>query len=207
MKDFFRIILHYTLRFISAIIIWYFSFAIFIKIPIFFVVENGERHLNSLIPLTAPFVIAVGVFFLIAIPLNKNKFLSNPLVLRKKEPKEGIKMFCSNCGNKLPENSRFCNNCGAQTTVDANAKKIPLQPTQSNQPTHIKSCPKCKSTNIQFQTVTESRKTGCLEVLLYIFLAVTIIGWLILIPLALRKNTYTVTYNVCQNCGNRWRGY
>lgn len=25
-------------------------------------------------------------------------------------------MFCSNCGNKLPDNANFCDNCGNQTT-------------------------------------------------------------------------------------------
>ena len=38
-------------------------------------------------------------------------------------------------------------------------------------------------------------------VLLYILLFITILGWLILIPLLLRKKTETVTYAVCQSCG------
>lgn len=66
-------------------------------------------------------------------------------------------------------------------------------------------CPKCKSENVQIQTVSEYRKTGCLTILLYIILACTILGLLILIPLLLRRKTETVTYAVCQNCGHRWR--
>lgn len=66
-------------------------------------------------------------------------------------------------------------------------------------------CPKCKSENIQFQTVTEARKTGCLTIILYILLACTILGLLIVIPLMLRRKTETVTYAVCQNCGYRWK--
>lgn len=68
-----------------------------------------------------------------------------------------------------------------------------------------RNCPKCGGDNITYQTVTESRKTGCCMILLYIFLAITILGWLILIPLLLRKKNETVTYAVCQDCGNRWR--
>lgn len=68
-----------------------------------------------------------------------------------------------------------------------------------------KQCPHCHGTNIQYQTVTESKKTGCLTILLYILLACTILGLLIVIPLALRKKTETVTYAVCQDCGKRWK--
>ncbi len=66
-------------------------------------------------------------------------------------------------------------------------------------------CPKCKSENVQIQTVSESRKTGCLTILLYILLACTILGLLIVIPLLLRRKTETVTYAVCQDCGHRWK--
>lgn len=66
-------------------------------------------------------------------------------------------------------------------------------------------CPKCKSENVQIQTVTESRKTGCFTILLYIILACTILGLLIVIPLLLRRKTETVTYAVCQNCGHTWK--
>lgn len=68
-----------------------------------------------------------------------------------------------------------------------------------------RACPHCKGTNIQYQTVTESRKTGLLTVLLYIILACTVLGLLIVIPLMLRKKTVTVTYAVCQDCGKRWK--
>ena len=66
-------------------------------------------------------------------------------------------------------------------------------------------CPKCKGENVQIQTVSESRKTGCLTIILYIILACTILGLLIVIPLLLRRKTETVTYAVCQNCGHRWK--
>lgn len=66
-------------------------------------------------------------------------------------------------------------------------------------------CKKCGCPDIQYQTVSESRGTGCLTVCLYILLAFTILGLFIVIPLMLRKKTKTVTYAVCQGCGNRWR--
>ena len=63
-----------------------------------------------------------------------------------------------------------------------------------------KICPRCGG-YMMFQTVSESRKSGCGTILLYVLLAITIFGLLIVIPLALRKKTETVTYAVCQNCG------
>lgn len=63
-----------------------------------------------------------------------------------------------------------------------------------------KVCPRCGGV-MSVQTVSESRKAGCGTVLLYILLFITILGWLILIPLLLRKKTETVTYAVCQSCG------
>ena len=63
-------------------------------------------------------------------------------------------------------------------------------------------CPKCGG-HMTVQAVSESRKGGCGMVLLYILLALTVIGILVIIPLALRKKTVTRTYAVCQLCGNK----
>ena len=63
-------------------------------------------------------------------------------------------------------------------------------------------CRKCGGL-MTIQTVSESRKSGCITYLFYILLALTILGLLIVIPLALRKKTKTVTYAVCQTCGHR----
>lgn len=70
----------------------------------------------------------------------------------------------------------------------------------------IRLCPKCGG-SMMIQTVSESRKSGCGTILLYIILCLTILGILIVIPLALRKKTETVTYAVCQNCGYRERRF
>lgn len=34
-------------------------------------------------------------------------------------------MFCSNCGNQLPDDTKFCNNCGAQLAANENPAAAP----------------------------------------------------------------------------------
>lgn len=63
-------------------------------------------------------------------------------------------------------------------------------------------CSKCGG-NMSVQVVTEQKNAGCFTILLYIILAITVVGLLIVIPLALRKKTETVTYAVCQKCGRK----
>ena len=71
----------------------------------------------------------------------------------------------------------------------------------AQQPSYpIQRCPKCGGI-MTTQVITESRHAGCFTILLYIILALTILGLFIVIPLMLRKKTETVTYSVCQNCG------
>ena len=67
-------------------------------------------------------------------------------------------------------------------------------------------CPKCGSENVQVQAVAETKKRGCFTVLLYIFLLfIPIIGWIALFMLLRGKKSKTVSYALCQNCGNRWK--
>lgn len=107
-------------------------------------------------------------------------------------------MYCRKCGKEIDSNASFCPNCGNRTddavVVNVNTASV-----------SGKACPKCKQHNIQYQTVTESRKAGCLTILLYIILACTLLGLFIVIPLMLRKKNETITYAVCQNCGHRWK--
>jgi|GEM_PF-4684471 len=63
-------------------------------------------------------------------------------------------------------------------------------------------CRKCGGP-MTIQTISESRKAGCGTLILYVLLALTIFGLLIVIPLALRKKTETAIYAVCQRCGHR----
>lgn len=65
-------------------------------------------------------------------------------------------------------------------------------------------CPRCGSI-MTIQTVSESRNAGCLTIAFYVFLALTIFGLLIIIPLMLRKKTVLTSYSVCQCCGYKRR--
>lgn len=66
-------------------------------------------------------------------------------------------------------------------------------------------CKKCGSNNVTTQTVAEQKKRGCFSVCMWILLALCTCGLVLLIPLLSKKGSKTVTYAVCNNCGNRWR--
>lgn len=66
-------------------------------------------------------------------------------------------------------------------------------------------CRKCGSDNVTTQTVAEQKKRGCFAVCMWILLALCTCGLVLLIPLLSKKGSKTVTYAVCNNCGNRWR--
>lgn len=138
-------------------------------------------------------------------------------------------MYCKHCGKQIAENAKFCDGCGKPVADEP--KPVEQKPevrrcpkcgeavnqyaqmcrncgtnlTIANPRTSKRNCPKCKSCNVTYQTVTESKGTGCFTIFLYILLACTILGLLIVIPLMLRKKTETVTYAVCQDCGHKWR--
>lgn len=65
-------------------------------------------------------------------------------------------------------------------------------------------CPKCHSSNVNVQAVSEVKKRGCFGTALWLLLAVCTCGLILLIPLLRGKKTETKQYAVCQNCGNRW---
>lgn len=110
-------------------------------------------------------------------------------------------MYCKHCGKEIEDDAKFCAGCGERTS---NAPVVNVTVEKSENKSGRK-CPKCGNHNIQYQTVTESKGTGCLTILLYVILALTVFGLLIVIPLMLRKKTETVTYAVCQNCGHKWQ--
>lgn len=65
-------------------------------------------------------------------------------------------------------------------------------------------CPNCNCSNVSFQTVMEKKETSGGMIALYVILAITLLGLLILIPILLSNRARPVTYAVCQNCGFRW---
>lgn len=140
-------------------------------------------------------------------------------------------MYCTHCGQMIPEGAKFCGNCGASQAdypdrtiqqaeaalrdINTRLDHAPEPMPQMNQYgftgpgmhySGLRSdrCPRCGG-QLTFQTFIESRKTGCFTIFLYILLCITILGILIVIPLVLRKKTETVTYAVCQSCGYRMR--
>lgn len=67
-------------------------------------------------------------------------------------------------------------------------------------------CPKCQSQNVTIQAVAEQKKRGCFTVLLYIILfCIPVLGWIALFCLLRGKKSKTVSYAVCQDCGNKWK--
>jgi len=67
-------------------------------------------------------------------------------------------------------------------------------------------CTNCGNTDIVMNTQQVRKPRGCLTIGLYILLAITILGWLIIIPLWLwGGKKVLITTCVCKNCGNKWQ--
>lgn len=65
-------------------------------------------------------------------------------------------------------------------------------------------CSRCASDDISIQAVAQKQKRGCFKTMLWILLAICTCGIVLLIPIIMNKGSKTVTYAVCQNCGNSW---
>lgn len=104
--------------------------------------------------------------------------------------------YCDECGEKIKENQKFCSNCGKSI------KNKELETDEHEKHSKI-TCPNCGSNNVQVQLVSQSKNTGCLTILLYIILALTIVGIpiMILIIVSKGKNSVNREYCVCQSCG------
>lgn len=107
-------------------------------------------------------------------------------------------IFCSSCGKPL--SGQFCSNCGSKAPEITEVSAEPAFPGVSSMV-----CPRCGSSDIHVSVVSEDKEQGCLMVILYIILAITIIGIFVMIPLALRRKHETVTYAICQHCGTKWQ--
>lgn len=119
---------------------------------------------------------------------------------------EGLTMTFSAAMSVIMCQSANSNSTNPQTIRGINnIQAMPTSPTPTrSQPRYGRICPHCGGT-MAIQTVSEARKSGCGTVLLYLILALTIFGLLIVIPLMLRKKTDTVTYAICQSCGYKQR--
>jgi len=70
-------------------------------------------------------------------------------------------------------------------------------------------CPKCQSSNVNVQAITniKTKHRGCLGWCFWILLACCTLGLILIIPLLTNSKTKSKTHTegICQNCGHRWR--
>jgi DNA-directed RNA polymerase subunit RPC12/RpoP len=66
-------------------------------------------------------------------------------------------------------------------------------------------CPRCGSSRVFVQAVTQTKNRGCFGWAMWILLAILTIGLIIIIPLVTNSKSKTHTEAICQNCGHRWR--
>ncbi len=102
--------------------------------------------------------------------------------------------------NQRPYSAKSSSSEATRSTPAARVAPVVSKPTAQTNASNGRTCPRCGGP-MAIQTISESRKSGCGTILLYVLLALTIFGLLIVIPLMLRKKTETVTYAVCQQCG------
>lgn len=112
-------------------------------------------------------------------------------------------MYCSNCGTEIQSGSKYCTECGTPVSVP----DTPIEPMmpQRYAPPPVQAqwiCPRCNGPMIA-QTVAEQDSAGCFTIFLYILLALTVLGLLVLVPILLSKRTVNRTYAVCTKCGHR----
>lgn len=125
-------------------------------------------------------------------------------------------MYCKNCGSPVANNAKFCQHCGVKLDNTVNwtygGVQGEPQPTSREEPrsaSYSVVCPECGSSNIRFNSVSESKPVGLFTWIiiligaLYFQFIVFLI--LLLIFLLARKSTKTVTYGTCQRCGHRWK--
>ena len=117
--------------------------------------------------------------------------------------------FCHNCGHNMEEPYNCCDECGAPFIgkfCSECGKAVKQQDSIENAFNGgSMRCPRCGGENIAVTVVSEDKAMGCMTIVMYVLLALTIFGLLIVIPLMLSKKQETVTYAICQNCGTKWQ--
>ena len=107
---------------------------------------------------------------------------------------------CPRCGREISNNAVQCPGCGLQfSPIPGNFSKSNLL--RQNLP----SCPECGSYDLVYETVKEPIPLDTMTVILYIILALTCCGILVLIPILLSPRERIITYATCRQCGNRWK--
>lgn len=123
---------------------------------------------------------------------------------------------CKFCGKHIPDHSRYCQYCGSN--IQANVNWTPggvqgepqdLAREEPRNASYSVVCPECGSSNIRFNSVSESKPVGLFAWILILLGALcfqfVVFLVLLLVFLLARKSTKTVTYGTCQRCGHRWK--
>jgi len=75
-----------------------------------------------------------------AVPLKKDiktspaPFSSSPAAKEFGASPPMLGTYCSRCGNRVPDGSKFCNRCGSQIMVPGNRAESPIPKTAANEP-------------------------------------------------------------------------
>lgn len=112
--------------------------------------------------------------------------------------------FCDKCGFSLDEGQNFCPHCGNNINgIKPKQNVETFNKADKSKKENKLECPKCGSENVHVQIVTKNQNTGCLGSLIYIILALTIVGIPIMILILLLKGKKTTSNKVyiCQDCG------
>ena len=106
---------------------------------------------------------------------------------------------CPRCGRQISNRAVQCPECGLQFPPSTGAfSKDALMHNV------IPTCPDCGSPDIVYSTKKEPVPLDIGTVIVYILLALTCCGLLVVIPILLSPKERTVTYATCRNCGYRW---
>lgn len=114
-------------------------------------------------------------------------------------------MFCSKCGQPLPDGTRFCSKCGCEVSPPpGNPEQTANTNSEPQKNRRRLRCPKCDSEDIQFTSSTTSRGVSARN---------SCCGYILLGPLGLlcglhkAGETSTSEFWVCRNCGARFGDY
>lgn len=114
---------------------------------------------------------------------------------------------CPKC--QIATDGDFCGRCGINihTGVPNTQRPNPVAaglPSAGAGPRMV--CPRCGGDDISISSFSQEVGAGCFTILLYIVLAVTIVGWIILIPILMRKKKSIIqSACVCRRCGHQWK--
>lgn len=106
---------------------------------------------------------------------------------------------CPRCGRQISNKAVQCPECGLQfgPAPGTFSKDSLLHPVP-----YI--CPECGSPNITCETIKEPIPFDIGTVIVYILLALTCCGLLVVIPILLQPKERLTTYATCSSCGYHW---